>query len=160
MSELKEKEQEYIEYIEEHISNVKTVFYKYGDKLCKELNISKNALEKNINLHDASKFSNDEFDAYRNYYYPCSNEEKDEKAFEKAWKHHYTNNPHHPEYWCNNTVKEDMPNIYIAEMLCDWEAMSMKFNDNTYEYYMKERDKKPFTENTKNILDHVIEIFR
>ena len=161
MSELEMKEQEYMDYIEEHLANVKTAFQKYGDRLCQELNISKFELERNIYNHDMSKFSSDEFDAYRNYFYPCSDETKDKESFNKAWKHHYTNNPHHPEYWKDeeNNIK-DMPNIYIAEMLCDWEAMSMKFNGSTYEYYKKERDVKPFSQNTKNILDHVIEIFK
>ena len=43
------------------------------------------------------------------------------------------------DFYQENNIK-DMPNIYIAEMLCDWEAMSIKFNDSTYEYYKKERD--------------------
>ena len=50
-----------------------------------------------------------------------------------------------------------MPALYIAEMLLDWEAMSMKFNGSTYDYYIKNRDKKPFSENTKQILDKVVE---
>lgn len=160
MSELELKEQEYVDYIEEHIANVKTAFQEYGDRLCQELNISKFELEKNIYKHDMSKFSDEEFDAYRNYFFPCSNEEKDEEIFDLAWKHHYEHNPHHPQYWRKDNYIMDMPNIYIAEMLCDWEAMSMKFHDNTYEYYMKERDIKPFSEKTKKTLDRVIEIFK
>ena len=98
MSELEMKEQEYMNYIEEHISNVKTVFQKYGDRLSQELHINKFELERNIYKHDMSKFSDDEFNAYRNYYYPCTDEEINEEEFNKAWEHHYRNNPHHPEY--------------------------------------------------------------
>lgn len=157
MSELEMKEQEYMNYIEEHIANVKTVFQKYGDRLSQELHINKFELERNIYKHDMSKFSDDEFNAYRNYYYPCTDEKVNKEEFNKAWEHHYRNNPHHPQYWEIDDNIQDMPNIYIAEMLCDWEAMSMKFNSNTYEYYLKERDKKPFSENTKKILDVVVE---
>lgn len=160
MSELELKEQEYMDYIEEHIANVKSAFYKYGNTLCEKLNISKFELEKNIYKHDLSKFSEDEFDAYRNYFFPCNGEERNDKAFELAWEHHYKNNPHHPEYWIHNNQIEDMPNIYIAEMLCDWEAMSMKFKNNTYDYYIKERNKKPFSEHTKKVLDDIVEIFK
>lgn len=160
MSELENKEYEYTQYILDHIANVKSAFYKYGDRLCQELNINKMELEKNIYEHDMSKFSSEEFDAYRNYFYPYSNEEKDEDAFELAWEHHYKNNKHHPQYWCNNGKIEDMPNIYIAEMLCDWQAMKMKFGGSNYDYYMEERDKKPFSEKTKNTLDRVINIFK
>lgn len=156
MSELEMKEQEYMNYIEEHIANVKTVFQKYGNRLCKELHINKFELERNIYKHDMSKFSDDEFNAYRNYFYPCTDEEVNKEEFNKAWEHHYRNNPHHPEYWKTDDNIQDMPNIYIAEMLCDWEAMSMKFNNNTYEYYLKERDKNPFSENTKKILDVIV----
>lgn len=160
MTELELKEKEYLDYINEHISNVKMVYINYGEELCKLLNVSKFSLGENIDRHDASKFSDEEFDAYRNWFHTCSDEEKDKEAFDKAWHHHYTNNPHHPQYWDRGDYIEDMPRIFIAEMLCDWHAMSIKFNDNTYKYYLKERDKKPFSENTKKILDVVIkEVF-
>lgn len=161
MEELERKEFEYMQYIQEHKNNVALAFMKYGDKLCELLKIRKIDLSRCITCHDESKYSEEEFNAYRNWFYTCSDEEKDKKAFDEAWKHHYKNNPHHPEYWDHgNGVIDDMPPVYIAEMLCDWEAMSMKFNGNTYKYYLKERDKKPFSENTKKILDIVIkEVF-
>lgn len=152
----------YREYITEHISNVRIVYLKYGDKLCKILNINPYILVDNINKHDHSKYSEEEFEGYRQYFHPCSDEIPDEKIFELAWKHHYKNNPHHPEYWVdeiNNTYK-DMEPIYIAEMLLDWEAMSMKFGGNTYEYYMKEKDNKPFSDGTKKIIEKAIDIFK
>ena len=54
MSELEMKEQEYMDYIEEHLANVKTAFQKYGDRLCQELNISKVEVKRNIYYHDLS----------------------------------------------------------------------------------------------------------
>ena len=42
------------------------------------------------------------------------------------------------------------------EMILDWEAMSMKFGGNTYDYYIKNRDTKSFTEKDKKILDIVL----
>lgn len=158
MEELQIKEQEYISYINEHRRNVLAACMQYDVALCKALNISIHSLTANILEHDKSKFSEEEFNAYRNYFHPCSGEEKDEEAFNKAWEHHYSNNPHHPEYWYNQG--KDMPPVYIAEMLLDWQAMKMKFGGNNYDYYMKTRDKKPFSENTRKILDVVVkEVF-
>lgn len=154
------KEQEYLEYINEHISNIKLAHKKYGEELCNLLKINKLELAVNIAIHDASKYSLEEFDAYRLYFYPCSDEEKDKELFNKAWKHHYTINKHHPEYWVDGDNIKDMPNLYIAEMLLDWEAMSMKFGSNTYEYYKKERDIKPFSDTTKKTIDQIINIFK
>lgn len=39
-----------------------------------------------------------------------------------AHEQHVSTNPHHPEYWVGG-IKE-MPDIYIAEMVCDWKARS------------------------------------
>lgn len=162
MEEKKLKEKEYLNYINGHIMNIRTAYIKYSEKLCKALNISERELMCNVTIHDQSKYFEEEFEGYRQYFYPCSNEKKDEKIFNDAWEHHYNINKHHPEFWVNEYTNEpeDMPIIYIAEMLLDWEAMSMKFGDNTYEYYMKNRDKKPFSDNTKKIIDSVIDIFK
>lgn len=162
MKEKEIKEKEYLEYINEHIRNVRIACTKYGERLAKTLNISERELNAIAARHDESKYYEEEFEGYRQWFFPCSNETKDKKLFDKAWEHHYTVNKHHPEFWMDtyNNEPEDMPPIYIAEMLLDWEAMSMKFNNNTYDYYMKEKDKKPFSENTKKILDEVIDIFK
>ena len=39
-------------------------------------------------------------------------------------RHHATTNPHHPEYW--GTI-QNMPEVYIAEMVCDCAARSSEF---------------------------------
>ena len=150
------KEIEYEQYISNHLHNVRLAFEKYKFKLCSALNISINSLEENINRHDQSKYSDEEFDGYRQWFYPYDNEEKNKKQFDGAWEHHYKNNPHHPEYWIRDGYIEDMPPIYIAEMLLDWESMSMHFGNDIRDYYRSERNKKPFSENTKKIIDSII----
>lgn len=155
------KEREYHKYIHEHILNVSRAYNKYADILCKKLNISKYSLGIMIYNHDRSKYSEEEFSGYRQWFFPCSDETKNKEWFDQAWEHHYKNNSHHPEYWINSFGEiENMPPINIAEMLLDWEAMSMKFGGTTYEYYMKERDNKPFSEFTKKTIDSVIDIFK
>ena len=151
MTELERKEQEYTQYIEEHIANVNLAFEKYGHKLCDLLRVPYLILAYKVKEHDKSKYSEEEFNGYRQWFYPCSDEEKNKELFDEAWEHHYTTNQHHPQYWMI-----DMAPIAIAEMLLDWEAMSMKFGGNTYDYYIKERDKKGFTKKDKKILDVVV----
>ena len=156
------KEKEYLAYINEHIANVKTAYYNYRFQLCSNLVISAVDLYNNILVHDDTKYSEEEFEGYRQWFYPCSDEEKNKELFDKAWEHHYLNNPHHPEYWCDRETNEptDMPDIYIAEMLLDWAGMGIKFGDTAYEYYMKTRDTKPLSENTKKKIDRIIKIFK
>ena len=105
-------------------------------------------------MHDMSKFSPVELreawkyaDGEKSLRENCM----DAKGFSEAWLHHKGHNPHHPEYWIDRETNEpkDMPDIYIAEMLLDWAGMGIKFGDTAYEYYMKERDNKPLSENTK-----------
>ena len=83
--ELDSKEKEYMAYIDEHISNVQNAYLKYGEILCKLLNISTFDLYEKVSIHDQSKYSEEEFDAYRNYFYPCTDEKKDKEAFDLAW---------------------------------------------------------------------------
>ena len=90
--------------------------------------------------------------------------EQIEKEFHYAWLHHIHNNKHHPEYWTYvdeyyKPVVLDMPPIYIAEMLLDHQAMGYKFGDNAYNYYQKTKDKKPYSDKTKKIIESVIDIF-
>jgi cytidylate kinase len=137
-----EKVKEYEEYIKEHIQNVRNSYNDRKSKIQLVLGLSEGdmqELENRIKNHDNSKWSNDEFDAYRRHFHSVSDKEKEdsEEDFKKAWKHHYTVNDHHPEYWKNT----DMPNIAIAELICDWEAMSRKFGGNPLEYFEKNKAK-------------------
>ncbi len=155
---------QYSDYIEEHISNVKLALLKYGKDLCNSLNININDLTKLINDHDASKFDPIEFYGYRQWFYPLAGETKSELKFNEAWLHHQNTNPHHPEYWIMRDDKSikilDMPNIYIAEMLLDWESMSMKFGGSVVDYYRRDGYKKPFSTNTKAKVEEAIKIFK
>lgn len=161
----KTTDEQYREYIHEHISNVQLAYEKYGEAICKALNINAISLEENIREHDKTKFYDEEFKGYRQWFYPEKDEAKDRQVFDKAWFLHLRRSPHHPEFWTyvdDNKVPVilDMPTIYIAEMLLDWAAMGIKFGDTAYEYYQKVRNKKPFNDNTKEKIDSVIEIFK
>lgn len=137
-----EKVKEYEEYIKEHIQNVRNSYNDRKSKIQLVLGLSEEdmqELENRIKNHDNSKWSNDEFDAYRRHFHSVSDKEKEdsEEDFKKALNHHYMVNDHHPEYWKNT----NMPNIAIAELICDWEAMGRKFGGNPLEYFEKNKTK-------------------
>ena len=169
------KEKEYLDYINNHISNVKKAYEMYFIPLLSKDSISdlistqdiKNAIKVASALvqeHDASKFSDDEFDGYRIKYYPTELEKSDpnwdeysEARSEECWEHHYRNNPHHPEHWIDKETKtpKDIPLEYIVEMFCDWEAMSMLYDD-MITWYEKEGSKKEYSENTRKIIEDLL----
>ena len=108
-----------------------------------------------IQEHDESKFSEAEFEAYAQKFY---GDKKDSFEFDEAWKHHWTHNEHHPEFW----LGEDMPYIYILEMICDWGSFSIKSGDMSELskfYYEKAKDdeEKNLSENTKIIIEEILD---
>lgn len=162
------KDTEYTNYIEEHINNVKLMFDKYNKFLINLLpNIDMIRLRDNVMAHDKSKYSKEEFFAYRNRFFPKEGEVFDEESFDIAWSHHIMNNKHHWNHWVvvsdveNDQIKItclDMDDTSIAEMLLDWFAMSKKFNSKTIDWYRSQcEDKKILlSENTKIKVERVL----
>ena len=174
------KEKEYYNYIREHVKNVGLALERYFIPLIGQTNICSTvsdnelisaigAVNKCIEFHDASKYLDAEFDAYRAKYYPTQNESKGDSdqialidaKYEEAWKHHYRNNPHHPEYWINSEtgVPEDMTLDAIVEMICDWEAVSTMFGTNTLEWYQEKAvndEQKQMTQHTRDIVEDLL----
>lgn len=175
-----DKAKEYYHYIDEHIMNVKEAFGRLKNKYQTQgIRHNKffseedfvNALEylerEKIGTHDASKYSDDEFQAYRRYFYPTDEEKNSsteeermisEEEFKDAWHHHYTHNDHHPNFWVDNSGRPiNMELQAIIHMLCDWEAMSIKFNGNTVEWYKKAEEEKSYmTNTTKEIVEFLL----
>lgn len=75
--------------------------------------------------HDASKFHGIEW----KYLHAGSDISKDD--LEKAVKQHVETNSHHPEYWGG---VQNMPEIAVAEMVCDWYARSQEFGTGLREW--------------------------
>lgn len=149
---IKIKEDEYKEYIDNHRSNVKHAWEKLKNNKNTFEYIDKNKsispiehflplIDSCIENHDRSKYSKEEFNAYRKYFYPVSEDEKElaEKEFDEAWKHHYTWNMHHWDWWYHSGIENSMPFIFVIEMICDWMAMSYHFNNSTKEWYYNEK---------------------
>ena len=86
--------------------------------------------------HDASKFSEDERVPYiwltefhrcrragETFTYPQGMEERVRSAID----HHVTTNRHHPEF---HSDPNDMTDVDLIEMVCDWTAMAKEFGEN------------------------------
>lgn len=158
MSSIKEQENVYRLYINEHIDNIKRAWNIMKVK-CKDILIAENIdieqLEENVENHDLSKFTDEEFNAYRRHFYPSEEDkEVDKDEFNKAWVHHYTNNPHHWDYWVGKI--QDMTPIYVAEMTLDWIAMGMKFNNSALDYYNKNKNAISISKKTETLFFKLI----
>lgn len=158
-------------YIDNHITNVKEAFHKYGHTLCLVSRCNVDELETIVLQHDKSKYTPAEFEGYRRKYYPTDAEKNSDvdkltadELSDKAWIHHFTFNRHHPEHWVvmdpvsKQPICTPMPKIYILEMILDWTAMG-KINDkgNAWEYWNRERDNKIMHPDTKALVDTYIE---
>ena len=86
-------------------------------------------LIKNSRLHDLSKFEPYEFICL----WP------DNVEFQSALKHHRKHNKHHPEYW---GLIQKMPDLYIAEMVCDCFARSQEFGTSVEDWFKNEATNK------------------
>ena len=149
-------QKEYKNYIIEHKANVK----KFADWLVEKLpeifdGCDIETFYDTIEEHDESKFSEEEFEPYAQKWHGNGEETLE---YKEAWKHHWINNEHHPEFW----LGEDMPYIYILEMLCDWGSFSMKSGDlrelsDFYYNKAKDDEEKNLSENTKVIIEEILE---
>lgn len=143
---------EYLKYVLEHKKNVFKTCWKRG-------------LYLHAFTHDLSKFLPSEFIPYAKWFYgkyglklkevyvfnkvPINRAEevlhelysKSKQDFYRAWEHHYKHNKHHWNYWIGKRI----PYKYIIQMICDWEAMSLKFGGTAQEYYMNNYDKIDLT---------------
>ena len=132
-----QKTREYLDYVEEHIENVRKAFIAVSDA-CNGMawvgdDNSWHTVRRDVELHDISKLSANEFTQYRNKFYPVEGEEVDEEEFDLAWQMHKQCNPHHHE------VAKDWSDI--VHMVIDWTAMGYKFGDTAQAYYEANKER-------------------
>lgn len=77
-------------------------------------------------IHDNSKFYGIEWE-----YLTSEAKELHPTKFKEAIIHHQTHNKHHPEYWGSI---QDMPRLYVAEMVCDVKTRSNEFGKDIREW--------------------------
>ena len=161
-------EREYMTYLENHINGVVRSWSEIlRPALESELTDDEIELVKiAVDTHDLSKYAPEEFDAYRKWFYPVDESEKDEKAYDLAWLHHQKNNSHHPQYWIlirdsGGTECLDMPLVDIIEMLCDWHSFSLRDPESTaYNWYQENKGKMQLSDATREIVEKYIEFLK
>jgi len=133
---------DYLKYVLEHKKNV--------FKTCWKRKLYFHAI-----THDLSKFSPQEFIPYANYFYMSKDKYKDK--FDKAWEHHYKNNPHHWDHWLDDKgVPQKMDSKYLNQMIADWEAMSLKFGGFAQEYYLNNYNNIKLDYDTRLLLEMML----
>ena len=136
---------EYNDYIRTHCMNVSNGLQWMIDCLpLKDLGYSDMDISWAVNhatMHDASKWSKEEYDPYDAYFYGGNRSNKVVSDFNYAWLRHIHHNPHHWQYWVlvnddkeNGSKALEIPGCYILEMLADWWSFSWK-NDDLYEIF-------------------------
>lgn len=170
----------YREYIDYHIAAVQWVEAQFGTLICKEIFVHRNEyhsmdavrlyrlLSHIVADHDKSKYTDEEFIAYRQYFCPSMEDKLPDtvkyQAFDYAWQHHYTTNRHHPEYWGSLNYQQltevKMPDEFFAEMICDWIAVSLTKHSSLYDWWFNSEthsDKAQFIDtDDMNFLDAFI----
>lgn len=148
-------QKEYKDYVLTHKDRVKQ-FADWLKESCSEVfeGIDLDSFNEVIEEHDESKFSEEEFEPYAQKWF---GDKQESFEYKEAWKHHWMNNEHHPEYW----LGEDMPYIYILEMICDWGSFSVEKKDLkelSDFYYNKAQDdpEKNLSDATKEIIEDLL----
>lgn len=161
----------YNEYLKKHRDGVSEVYHSVMEPILLEQGVSPSLLhtiEQLIIDHDASKYGEHEFNAYRDHFYdPENNPKSNNVKYDHAWNHHQKSNPHHWQYWCLiNDVDEpqvqplDMPFEYIIEMLCDWQSAGKFYGNSALDWYNKQKNKMILSEHTRDIVEKYIEYLK
>lgn len=142
---LKESIKMYTDYIEEHKSNVKRAWADIQFR-CAHLpwfanNYNIVVLNRKVNNHDDSKYSKEEFEGYRQWFYNCGDDPiKCKVKLNRAWSHHIQYNSHHWQKWTKMEISKEAKSRCCMEMICDWHAMSFKFGKSAQRYYEENVD--------------------
>ena len=163
------KNQQYTEYMKAHIEAINDGYHWLTTYLpniftYEDIDYAP-SIYINIQDHDKSKYFNDEWIPYREYFYGERTPEVEE-AFDYAWLAHIHNNEHHWQYWVlledNEGVYKpkalDIPYEFIIEMILDWWSFSWK-TGNLYEiftWYENHKDKILLSANTKKIVEDIL----
>lgn len=118
-----------------HITLVQQATQLLGERLieCGEAEFGL-ALIANGLKHDQSKFHGIEWD-----FLVRADDEKAKEYLGIAWRQHVETNSHHPECW--GGINE-MPRIYVAEMVCDCFARSQEMGTDFRKWIKEDASKK------------------
>ena len=110
-----------------HIERVNRNCFKVGSTIIENAETPEDIvfgrmLISNGQIHDNSKLNGIEWE----------NLFSDDPLLMDVIKHHSSTNPHHPEYWGKI---QNMPEVYIAEMVCDCTARSTEFGTDVRHWF-------------------------
>ena len=175
-----ERTNKHIELVKKYCKRIYDHYYDEGYDRCMFEGLLENA-----ESHDMSKFTEPEIIPYITLTWKHKiNDNKDRKQpgslFDekenKATLIHITQNKHHPEYWSeqkenllNKNNRDEipekpidatkMPDIYIAEMIGDWCAMSEELGSNPKDWADKNIGKRwNFNEHQEDLIYKLIDI--
>ena len=115
-------------------------------------------------LHDLSKFLPSEYIPFA-YRFKWSSEKTPEEteriktSFRYARDKHFSRNPHHWKYWVLDESQKtalEMPDKYLIEMICDWEAVGKVKRDCAREFYEKDKNKIILHPKTRERLEDIL----
>ena len=157
--------QKYDEYLENHRQAVKKAYQWIAAYIPELTDVE---ATRNIEFHDMSKNTPDEYTPYDDYFYGEQTPTVIE-AFNRAWLMHIHRNPHHWQHWVliNDEPKEgtiliEMPYPYIIEMICDWWAFSW-IKGELFEMFAWYKDHETYIKlhnNTRSIVEEILEMIR
>lgn len=154
---------DYDSYLEQHISNVKRGFEWMVENIPEIFSgyDSENIADMVIN-HDQSKYDDEEYFAYAEYFYGTKTEEV-KNSFDFAWLHHQHHNPHHWQHWLlrqdDGSVKPlAMPYENVIEMIADWWAFSWNKNNlfEIFDWYDNNKSKMEMHSGTKQQVEDIL----
>ena len=160
---------EYNNYILEHKENVRKAFDFIKTHL-PEL-FEDDAIKRDCEFlceicHDRSKYEDDEYDAYDEYFYGNNRSYKVVHNFQEAWLAHIHKNAHHWQHWVliNDDPEEgeiilDMDFVYIIEMICDWWSFSWKSGNlfEIFDWYEKHKNYIKLSERTRETVEDILD---
>jgi len=124
-----------------------------------------------IPCHDKSKWGDDEYFPYLEYFYAPDGSDRDpesitpeiDRNFDYAWLCHQKSNAHHWQYWCllkdsGDIIPMDMDPWSVCEMICDWHSFTLRNPDSTaYKWYYDNKDKMLFSPSTRDLVEELVE---
>lgn len=152
-----DKTREYLDYLEDHLNNIAKAFQEVSEA-CDGMawvgdDFTWHTFRREVEYHDVSKFSKDEFTQYRGQFFSVDDELHDtqllEMNFDNAFENHKKLNHHH---WQTTATEND-----IVHMIIDWTAMGYKFGSTAEQYY---KDNKNDIKIDKKLIPFMNEMFK
>jgi hypothetical protein len=126
-------------------------------------NIIAKSIERHAYNHDDSKLHNPEkkcFDIYTPKLADCTYGSEEYKRnlveMQRALKHHYAENSHHPEHYENGIDGMDL--VDVVEMLCDWKAATLRHKDgDIYKSLQIQKERFGISDQLLNIMKNTVD---